>query len=124
MLNQAREGMTLRELAATAASAFGITPRVWGDSGLKSSRVATATGSAGSLVSDVIASGASALVAGEVRYHDALDASESGLTVIELGHDVSEWPLVNLLERAVRSVKGLDPESVHMLPATPGWWTP
>ena len=47
-----------------------------------------------------------------------------GLAIIELGHDVSEWPLVSLLEDAVRSVPGLDPQTVHMLPAIPGWWTP
>ena len=124
MLCAAPVGLTVRALAVLAAGTFNITPTVWGDPDAPVARVVTATGSAGSLVSDVIASGADALVAGEVRYHDALDASESGLTVIELGHDVSEWPLVNLLEQVVRSVKGLDPESVHVLPATPGWWTP
>ena len=31
-----------------------------------------------------------------------------GLAVVELGHDVSEWPLVSLLEDVVRSVPGLD----------------
>ena len=70
-------------------------------------RVATATGSAGSLVGDALATGAQALVAGEVRYHDALDAVESGLAIIELGHDVSEWPLVGLLADAVRAHPGL-----------------
>ena len=97
---------------------------VWGDPELGLTRVATATGSAGSLIGDVLASGAQALVAGEVRYHDALDAVENGLAVVELGHDVSEWPLVGLLERAVRTTPGLNPDAVHVLPATPGWWTP
>jgi len=124
MLNTAPEGTTLRSLAKLAAEAFNITPRIWGDPLTPLSRVATATGSASSLVGDVLAAGGEALVAGEVRYHDALDAEELGLSIVELGHDVSEWPLVGLLESAVRSASGLDPGSVHVLPATPGWWTP
>jgi hypothetical protein len=124
MLCAAPEGLTLRGMVALAATAFSITPVVWGDPDLPIKRVATATGSAGSLIGDVMASGAQALVAGEVRYHDALDAAENGLAVVELGHDVSEWPLVSLLEGAVRSTPGLDPGAVHVLPATPGWWTP
>ena len=124
MLCSAPDGLTLRGLATVASGVFNITPVVWGDPELPLSRVATATGSAGSLIGDVIAAGAQALVAGEVRYHDALDAAENGLAVVELGHDVSEWPLVSLLADAVRLTPGLDPAAVHVLPATPGWWTP
>jgi dinuclear metal center YbgI/SA1388 family protein len=124
MLNRAPDGMSLRGLATLAAGTFNVTPTVWGDPDASIAKVATATGSAGSLIGDVLASGATVLVAGEVRYHDALDAVEAGLAVIELGHDVSEWPLVSLLEEAVRSVEGIDPALVHVLPATPGWWTP
>ena len=120
----AADGLSLRGLATLAAGVFHVTPLVWGDPDLSLSRVATATGSAGSLIGDVIAAGAQALVAGEVRYHDALDAAENGLAIVELGHDVSEWPLVSLLENAVRSTPGLDPGAVHVLPAIPGWWTP
>jgi putative NIF3 family GTP cyclohydrolase 1 type 2 len=124
MLNRAPEGLTLGALATVAAGTFNITPRIWGDPETPLSRIATATGSASSLVGDVLASGAHALVAGEVRYHDALDALEMGLAIVELGHDVSEWPLVSLLEDAVRSVPGLEAHNVHTLPAQPGWWTP
>lgn len=124
MLSDAPAGSTLRSVVAAASSHFEITPRVWGNPDARVSRVATATGSAGSLVGDVLASGASVLVAGEVRYHDALEALEAGLAVVELGHDVSEWPLVSLLADAVLAAPGCDPASVHVLPANPGWWTP
>ncbi|MDR3685398.1 MAG: Nif3-like dinuclear metal center hexameric protein [Coriobacteriia bacterium] len=124
MLSRAPEGLTLAGLATLAAGTFNITPRIWGEQEALVARVATATGSAGSLVGDVVACGATALVAGEVRYHDALDAMESGLAIVELGHDVSEWPLVALLKDAILRLPGLDPATVHVLPATPGWWTP
>lgn len=115
--------MTLSGLATVASATFNVTARVWGDPDTPLRHVVTATGSAGSLVSTAIASGASALVAGEVRYHDALEAVEAGICVIELGHDVTEWPLVTLLRKTILAVPGLDTDTVHMLPATPGWWT-
>ena len=125
MLCAAPDGLTLRGLARHRRRLpSASTPVVWGDPDMPLARVATATGSAGSLVGDVFASGAQALVAGEVRYHDALDAAENGLAVVELGHDVSEWPLVGLFEGAVRSTLGLAAGDVHVLPALPGWWTP
>lgn len=114
--------MTLSMLAAIAARSFGVRPRVWGDPERRITRVATATGSAGSLVGTARAAGADVLLAGEVRYHDALSARSSGLCVIEVGHDASEWPLVGLLEDAVRAIPELDPDSIVMLSGTPGWW--
>jgi len=124
MLCGVPEGLTLGSLAVLAAGTFSITPRIWGSPDLGLGRVATATGSAGSLVGDVLAAGAQALVAGEVRYHDALEAAEAGLAIVELGHDVSEWPLVGLLKDAIVALPSLDPAIVHELPAVPGWWTP
>lgn len=124
MLSKPAALLSLRELAALTAEKFGVTPRVWGDPGTSIERIATATGSAGSLIADARASGADALVAGEVRYHDALSAVDAGLCVIEVGHDASEWPLVNLLGEAIRSLPDLDPAIVHVLPASVGWWTP
>jgi putative NIF3 family GTP cyclohydrolase 1 type 2 len=124
MLCEAPDGLTVRDLAVLAGGAFNVTPRVWGDPETPVPRVATATGSAGSLVGDVLASGAQALVAGEVRYHDALDAMGAGLAIVEIGHDVSEWPLVDLLVEAVSSVEGLPAEAIVQLSASYGWWTP
>ncbi len=115
---------SLRELARRGADVFGVTPRVWGDPDAVIEKVATATGSGGSLVGEVIASGAQAFVVGEVRYHDALEAVACGVGVIELGHDVTEWPLVALLGDAVLAVPGLDGSMVHTLEANRGWWTP
>lgn len=123
MLSACPDDKTLRELVARCAKAFDVNPRVWGDVDAPVRRVATATGSAGSLIGDALAAGADVLVAGEVRYHDALDALHAGLCVVELGHDVSEWPLVALLERAVRSTEGISDDQVRALIPTRAWWT-
>jgi putative NIF3 family GTP cyclohydrolase 1 type 2 len=129
--NAARIGMlcapatpiALRELTEHAGSVFGVTPRIWGDPNVIVTRIATSTGSAGSLIADALAERADVLLAGEVRYHDALGARDAGLCVIELGHDVSEWPLVGLLEAVVRTIPGLRDDQIHVLPPQPAWWT-
>lgn len=118
------ESLKVATLAALASRVFGVAPRVWGPADTPVNSIATATGSAGSLIEAALEAGADALVAGEVRYHDALDASARGLSVIELGHDVSEWPLVGLLEEVVKAIAGIDPATVTVLPPHAGWWTP
>jgi dinuclear metal center YbgI/SA1388 family protein len=116
--------MTLQELAARAAAAFEVTPRVWGDPSRPVRRLGTTTGSGGSLIGDAVATCCDAFLAGEVRYHDATEAVASGLGVIEIGHDVSEWPLVPVLRDAVLAVSGLDADAVHVLPRPAGSWVP
>lgn len=123
MLCEPTSGLTLQALAERAHGAFGAPARVWGDPHAQAGTIVTTTGSAGSLVRDVGAAGGTTLVCGEVRYHDALDASGEGLAIVELGHDVSEWPLVSLLEQVVRDLPGVDHATIHPLPAQQAWWT-
>lgn len=117
------EGITVSELALLAEERLGAPPRVWGDPDRRVRSVATATGSASSLLGQVLRSGAEALVCGEVRYHDALSAAGAGLAIIECGHDVSEWPLVPVLAEAVRSAPGIEDTSVIVEGPSPAWWT-
>jgi len=114
------ESGTLGQFAQHAARVFGSACRVWGDPERPAGRIAVGNGSVGSLVPDAIAS-ADTLLGGEVRYHDALAAAASGLALIEAGHDVTEWPLVGVLERALRDWNAEVPV-VAERPA-PGWWT-
>jgi dinuclear metal center YbgI/SA1388 family protein len=115
-----RNGATVGDLAAHVAGTLGVSVRVWGDCAERVGRIAVANGSAGSLMGRAAAL-ADVLVAGEVRYHDALGAVAAGLAVIEAGHDVTEWPLVEVLARAVADAAG----GVHVSreSARPGWWT-
>jgi putative NIF3 family GTP cyclohydrolase 1 type 2 len=74
-------------------------------------------------VSSAIEAEADVLCAGEVRYHDALDAVARGLAIVEVGHDVSEWPLVSVLADAVKAAKGLAEEMVRVDRPAAAWWT-
>jgi putative NIF3 family GTP cyclohydrolase 1 type 2 len=115
-----RMDATLADLAQHVAAHLQTDVRVWGVPESPVSRIAVANGSAGSLLRTA-AQRAEVILAGEVRYHDALSASAAGLAIIEAGHDVTEWPLVEVLYDTARD----------LLPGTPvvrenparGWWT-
>lgn len=115
---------TLARFVDEVVTAFGITPKVWGAPDTPVDTVATVTGSASSLVPAAVRAAASVLLAGEVRYHDARTAVAEGLAVIEIGHDISEWPLVPLLAEAVSRTPGLDPGLVSTDSPVTDWWTP
>lgn len=67
-------------------------------------RVAICTGSGGSLLQRVLESGANAFITGDMKYHDARFAEESGLAVIDIGHFASEKIIVEPLAQYLRSI--------------------
>ena len=82
---------TLEALALTLSRVLGRTAvRMCGDPQKQVTRVAVCTGSGGSLIRKVLASGAEVYITGDVKYHDARLAEESGLAVIDIGHFASE----------------------------------
>ena len=54
------------------------------------SRLACCPGSGGGLVPDALCAGADVFITGDVKYHAALDARDSGLRVLDVGHFVLE----------------------------------
>lgn len=95
-----------RSLAAFAralARKTGAAARLTGATRRRADRVAVVPGSGGSLLRQAAGVGADTLVTGEIRYHQALEAEHFGIAVIELGHDGSEMPAVNLLASTLRS---------------------
>jgi putative NIF3 family GTP cyclohydrolase 1 type 2 len=117
------EIVDLESLARHVAQRLGSAPRVWGDPRMTVGAIACGNGSATSLVGTAQRLGADALVCGEVRYHAALEAVEAGMAIVEVGHDVSEWPLVPILADAVRSVTGGQGVEVVTADSEPRWWT-
>lgn len=117
------EPETLGRLAARCTSVFGRQPRVWGDFDAPVRTVVTATGSAGSLGRACLALGADALVCGEVKYHEALELAGAGLAVVELGHDVSELPLVAVLAEALLRI-GVPDDRIVAIDQSANWAYP
>lgn len=116
-------GLSLAQLSARCTSVFGRAPRVWGDFDKKLSRIATCPGSASDLVKNCLEAGADCLVCGEIKYHDALAASQAGLAIIDLGHDTSELPLVAILANSVESL-GVAKDAVMIIEQKSNWAYP
>ena len=116
-------GLNLSQLAARCVAVFGRVPRVWGNDKLALNKVVTSTGSASDLLQACLDARCDCLVCGEVRYHAALDALAAGLSIIELGHDVSELPLCAVLASAAGSV-GVPEDEIHLIDQSHNWWTP
>lgn len=117
------QGVSLRHLSARCVSVFESLPRVWGSSEKVVQRIVTCGGSAGSLISECLDQGIECLICGEAKYHEALDASLSGLSIIELGHDVSEFPLCALLAAQVQAA-GVAQNCITMIDQKNKWYTP
>jgi len=69
-------------------------------------KVAVVAGSAKGLTGSAAASGAEALIAGEIGYHPALEASQNGMATIEVGHFSSERPAMANLAALLREAFG------------------
>lgn len=116
------EGETLGSFATTVAERLGVSPKVWGDPEMSITSVGIAPGSGGSLVDAARAAGCDVLLTGELRYHGSLAALESGLAVIEAGHDATEWPLTRALAEIAASAPGLEAGAVVLDEIAYRWW--
>ncbi|MEB3300070.1 MAG: Nif3-like dinuclear metal center hexameric protein [Candidatus Sericytochromatia bacterium] len=61
------------------------------------SSVAVCSGSGGDFWPRVAELGLDLYVTGEIRYHDALEAAAHGVSVLEVGHQASEEPVVDVV---------------------------
>jgi dinuclear metal center YbgI/SA1388 family protein len=59
--------------------------------------VAVCGGAGGSLISQAEAAGADVLVTGDVKYHEAQEACQLGMAVIDAGHFATERPVVDAI---------------------------
>ena len=82
---------TLESLAGKLNQVLGgAVVRITGDPQKRITRVAVCTGSGGSMIEKVLAAGAEVFITGDMKYHEARLAEESGLALIDIGHFASE----------------------------------
>ncbi|MDR2736774.1 MAG: Nif3-like dinuclear metal center hexameric protein [Gracilibacteraceae bacterium] len=88
----------LRKLPGLFAQDYDLSAvRVTGDMRQRIRKIAVANGSAGSMLPKALARGADLFITGDLSYHQVLDALEEGMAVIELGHFLSEIPMIQSL---------------------------
>lgn len=79
--------MSLEECAQLTKNVFGIEHvRIYGEGNKRIRKVAISPGSGGDMISDAIKMGADVLITGDVKHHEALDAMENGISIIDAGH--------------------------------------
>lgn len=71
-------------------------------------KVAIVNGSGGSYVSKALFQGVDLLITGDVDHHEALDALEGGLNIIDMGHFWGEVPMVKSLGEYLTNEKALE----------------
>lgn len=92
-----------------------------GDAEQQVQRVAVLPGSGGGLVAQ-IAGKADAVITGEIKYHEALEARELGLGVIAAGHYETERPVLNLLSRYLKeATEGQLQVAISQVRTDPFW---
>ena len=119
----ANEALSLGELAALCKREFGGCPRVWGDAQRAISRIAFLNGSwrEPSLYSACVAAGVECAIVGETGYHVCVDA-QPYLSVIELGHDLSELPIEDVLFEAIAKTGVDESDLVKLHCSDENWW--
>lgn len=122
-VREADRPFKLAHLAARCTSVFGRAPRVWGDMSTAVDRLVVANGSAGETIWSGLDAGITCLICGEIGYHKALDASQAGMRIIEVGHDVSEFPLTALLAQAAIDA-GVASDRVAIIDQSAKWSMP
>jgi len=119
------EAMTAKELALKLKKAFGIEgARLTGDPERRVEKVALCGGSGSDLIAEAKSAGADIYITGDIKYHEALDESDGGMCILDLGHYASELPVVKhfaaLLSGSLEQ-KGWDTKVVTSDPLGEPW---
>lgn len=114
---------TLEELSHWIAESTGSMPRVWGNRYQRIGKIAIINGSASSFVDEVRAQRISCVVVGELGYHVSLDLASQGVAIVEVGHDVSELPLLPVLQQLVLDA-GVQSDIITDIGPHEFWWQP
>ena len=97
------EGTTFGQLRERAQSALHAAVRAYGSDDAIVTRLGCCSGAGGSELSIARTMGADCFITGEVRHHEALDAVDAGMCVLEAGHYETENPVCEVLRTALQT---------------------
>lgn len=98
-----QEPMKLGELIEQVKQVLRIAAvRVIGDPSRLVQKVAVCGGSGAFLIPAAASSGAEVLITGDVKYHEAQEAANRGLAIIDAGHQATEYPAIEFLTGFLR----------------------
>lgn len=85
--------------------------RIVGDINTTINKLAIVTGSGADMVKKAHKQGAQVLITGDVKYHDAQDALDMGMCIIDCGHFETENIFKDVMERFMISIEDIDVEA-------------
>lgn len=92
------EPMTIRALAEKAKELLGLpSVIVYGDLDREVQKIAVMGGSGSDFVQTCVDYGVQCYLTADVKYHDAMDAVEMGMAIMDIGHYYSEQPVMKTL---------------------------
>lgn len=117
-------GSKLKMIVELCARNFDTVPRVWGDPEHTVQKIAFLNGSWSDpdLYDACISGGVDCAIVGETRYHTSMDA-QPYLSIVELGHDRSELPLVDVLIDTLVDEDVPRDSIVDLREGRISWWT-
>lgn len=115
---------TLERIAKLCARNFECRPRVWGNPERSIECIAFLNGSWNEpdLYTHCISTGIDCIIVGETKYHTCVDA-QPYVSIIELGHDRSELPVVDVLIDFLISIGISQGDIIDLRPQHMSWWT-
>lgn len=115
------EAVSLGELARRLKERLGLPfLRLAGDQSTVLTTAAVGAGSGGTLIPHAIRRGAGVLITGDISHHDAWDALDGGLCIIDIGHFASEQLVVAPLAEHIRRRLAADGLAAEVLEAKAG----
>ena len=106
-IGKLEDATTLAAFAAKVKDALGCDClRLVGDHDLPVHKVALCGGAGASLLHTAHRQGADVLVTGDVKYHEARQAEELGIGLIDAGHFATEKLMIDLVADALRNAAG------------------
>lgn len=99
-----KEEITLKELCDIVKEKL-KTPglRVTGDLNRKINRLCVAGGSCSECIENAIQNKCDAIVTGDIKYHEAIDFTESGICIIDAGHYPTEIMVMEIFENLIKN---------------------
>jgi len=89
--------------------------------GKKIGKFAVVTGSGASLWNKCMAFGVDILLTGDMKHHDALDASENGIMIVDAGHFETEKIFMGYLGEVIRQNFNIDIVNIEEDPSIINW---
>jgi len=108
-VSKLESSMSLEELCKHIKSKLNMDYiRVIGDINSTINKVAVVTGSGADLVKKAQRQGAQVLITGDVKYHDAQDALDIGMNIIDCGHFDSEDIFKDVMKRFLAEIEEIE----------------